>query len=37
MAEKSEEIEIMAMLDKARYIKNYVGNPRKAIKICDKI
>lgn len=32
-----EKAEMWVMLDEARYTKNVLGNPKKAIKLCDKI
>lgn len=33
----AEKATVLEMLDEARHIKNVLGNPKKAIKICDKI
>ncbi|MDI6738110.1 MAG: hypothetical protein QME12_06375 [Nanoarchaeota archaeon] len=34
---KGEDAMITAMLDEARIVKNYLGKPKKAIKLCDEI
>jgi len=34
---RSAEKAVMGMVEKARYTKNILGNPRKAIKLCNKI
>ena len=35
--DKGKDWEINSMLDEARFVKNQLGYPKKAIKICDKI
>ena len=34
---KQDHHKIGALLDEARFVKNAIGNPKKALKLCDQI